>query len=138
MSAHEDDASRICVYCGHSFDVHEMLSPTCREGVGLGIDQRKEAMSETPQEIVTRWLSGDHEGIAMYGASREIREAIRAVLEENEGYLSYEPCPKCGCGVTASCYGCRLKAAVAERDTLRIDLQTADDQLRALRTEVER
>jgi hypothetical protein len=38
-------------------------------------------MSETPQEIVTRWLSGDHEGIAVYGASREVREAIRAVLD---------------------------------------------------------
>jgi hypothetical protein len=37
-------------------------------------------MSETPQSVLEKWLSGDHEGIAMYGASREVREAIRAVL----------------------------------------------------------
>jgi len=114
-------------------------------------------MSETPQERVSRWLNDPLVDLA----DTEVRKAIRAVLAENEAFMSYEPCPKCGCGVTASCYGCRLKAAEAERDALRldlaeacrgaavlarerneaqgerdalrIDLQTADDQLRALR-----
>ena len=114
-------------------------------------------MSETPQQRVSRWLNDPLVDLA----DTEVRKAIRAVLAENEAFMSYEPCPKCGCGVTASCYGCRLKAAEAERDALRldlaeacrgaavlarerneaqgerdalrIDLQTADDQLRALR-----
>ena len=37
---------------------------------------------QTPRERVQEWLSGDHEGIAMYGATREVREAIRAVLAD--------------------------------------------------------
>ena len=76
-----------------------------------GLWARGEAMSETPQAILATWLeAGSPTHLP------RIREAIRAVLEENEGYKSYEPCPKCGCGVTASCYGCRLKQAEAERD----------------------
>jgi hypothetical protein len=41
-------------------------------------------MSETPQETIHRWLLRDGIGIAMLGAPVDVREAIRAVLAENE------------------------------------------------------
>jgi hypothetical protein len=42
--------------------------------------------------------------------------------------ISFKPCPKCGAGVIADCYGCRLQAVEAENTKLHknIDLLLAD------------
>jgi hypothetical protein len=79
-------------------------------------------MSETPQETLAQWQSNP----GWWGMQPEVREAIRAVLED----LRLRDID-CGCNN-------RVTRLEAERDALRIDLQTADDQLRALRAEVER
>jgi len=44
---------------------------------------------------------------------------IEAVNQVLDCLCSQEPCPKCGYGVTAACYGCALKAALAEIERLR-------------------
>jgi len=70
---------------------------------------------QTPRERVQEWLSGDHEGIAMYGATREVREAIRAVLAalgQAQGVYETSHASR----VHAD--GCVLKLE-AERDALR-------------------
>lgn len=86
-------------------------------------------MSETPQEFVTRWLNQVPTPV-----QEHVREAIQAVLAEIERLRLHMD----GCGRTTANLAKSAEAAEAERDALRIDLQTADDRNRALRAEVER
>ena len=80
-------------------------------------------MSETPQERIQRWLAVEPSPDAVMWTPGVVREAIRAVLDrlaELEKAIRFDLCPKCGAGVISDCYGCRLKAAEAERDALKL------------------
>jgi len=46
-------------------------------------------------------------GEARYPAGCAKCAALQAQLD---AVCSADPCPECGCGVTATCYGCALKA----------------------------
>ena len=89
--------------------------------------------SETPQEAVTRWLD---EGSAVLTTPPEVREAIRAVLAENALHKRWHrkpthgpccTCQKCGqdydtCRCSLDDVADELQRAEAERDALRSDL----------------
>lgn len=103
-------------------------------------------MSAWTEETRARleWLAdkGDPETGAVnqisFGAQgwrEQMRPAIRAALAEVkrqneiiEGLCSEEPCPRCGYGVTTDCYGCRIKAVIAQRDELTLQLLAENER----------
>lgn len=84
-------------------------------------------MSETPQEIVTRWLDGT-------GGDTKFREAIRAVLAENESLRTIKREAVLAFDQAAT----ELEQAEAERDTLRESEVLHQQEGNALRAEVSR
>jgi hypothetical protein len=149
----------------------DTLGVLCRcGGRGLHNCTLGGAMSETPQEILDRaapiWdkhvvsftlvlatlraTLAENKRLASMccvcegdccNGKRKAEARLREVEAENEAYKSYEPCPKCGYGVTASCYGCRLKAAKAElagaKDAWQKDVDGLEAEHAALKARVE-
>jgi len=124
-----------CGDCGHPLFIHD----TGWDAAGCMVNECScrsycepkaapvQAMSETPQEIVTRWLD---EGSAVLTTPPEIRDAIRAVLDELEEYHSEGMVP-----ANAWAYDLgRLKQAEASRDALRAVVARLQTRIKQLET----
>ena len=63
---------------------------------------------------------------AIEQACRERDEARDEARETLERVLGKDPCPKCGSGIAATCYGCERDAALASCAALREALERID------------
>lgn len=54
-------------------------------------------------------------------ALRVLRAEVGRLKAQLENLYSEDPCPHCGCGVSAQCYGCLWKKAEAEVERLRAE-----------------
>ncbi len=57
---------------------------------------------------------------------RCLRAEVGRLKVQLENLYSEDPCPHCGCGVSAQCYGCLWKKAEAEAERLRQKLEGAE------------
>jgi hypothetical protein len=68
--------------------------------------------SEAQERATIAWAEDvNRDGVAALAALLEEVEASAV-----EDFLSEEPCPKCRCGPSWECYGCKWKDAQRERD----------------------